>query len=397
MRHWLRLLGMAGVLAVMGTPSGCAANSSIALDKAVMAYDHSVVDLVSKLLLVNIARAYRDEPMHFTTVSSIAATYNVQVNAGIGPAATGELGYLPMPFIGVSSGENPTLSLTPMQGEEFTQRLLTPFEEGKLTMLLRQGYDVDALLRLAGAEITVQQNGREEVCNNAPADRAGYVAFRRMVAHLSSIQDRHALRAEPLQFMLQRKVPANASAEDLKVLQDDPAAVHYDAESQSYAVDTRVVGRVLITNYNYATLPLAELTALYTEANGLPTSDILIDIRAAHPGGEFPIHGVLRLRSFLNVLTFLGRGIAEEPEFDVKPDPRTPPLHENPVHALEIAVGKGAPKGATVSVELNGKTFAVRPQPGYQWNKKAFSMLCQLFQMSVAPTTPPPPVITIAK
>lgn len=337
------------LVAAAASMLGCAANSSIALDRAVMAYDHSMVDLVSKLLLINIARAYRDEPMHFTTVSSIAATYSVQFNAGVGPALTGDMGYLPMPFIGVSSGENPTLSLTPMQGEEFTQRLLTPFEERKLTMLLRQGYDVDALLRLTGAEIMLKDRDKELVCGNAPSDRAGYAAFRRMVAHLSSIQDRHALRAEPLQFVLPRKVPSNnPSPDDLKALQDDPAAVRYDAEAQAYYIDTRIVGRVIITNYNYSTLPTAELTALYTEANGLPVSDVLIDIRAGHPGGEMPIHGVLRLRSFLNVLTFLGRGIAEEPEFDVAPDPRTPTIHENPVHALEIAVGEGTPKGAAM-------------------------------------------------
>ncbi len=40
--------------------------------------------------------------MHFTTVSSIAATYSVQFNAGVGPALTGDEGYLPMRFIGVS-------------------------------------------------------------------------------------------------------------------------------------------------------------------------------------------------------------------------------------------------------------------------------------------------------
>jgi hypothetical protein len=74
------------------------------------------------LLLLNIARSYRDEPMHFATVSSIAATYNVQSTVGVGPALTGDRGYLPMPFVGVSSAENSTLSLTPMQGEEFTQR-----------------------------------------------------------------------------------------------------------------------------------------------------------------------------------------------------------------------------------------------------------------------------------
>jgi hypothetical protein len=382
----------------MGCGAGCATNSTLALDRAVMAYDRSVVDLVSKLLLINIARAYRDEPMHFTTVSSIAATYNVQFSAGVGPAVTGDMGYLPMPFIGVSSAENPTLSLTPMQGEEFTQRLLTPFEERKLTMLLRQGYDVDALLRLAGAQILVKEKGQEQVCTNGPADRAGYIAFRRMVAHLSSVQDRHALRAEPLQFTLERKVlSSEASPDELKRLQDDPAAVRYDEESKTYFVATHVVGRVIITNYEFSTLPVVELTALYNEANQLPANDVLIDIRAAHPGGEYPIHGVLRLRSFLNVLTFLGRGIAEEPEFHVAPDPRTPTIEENPVHALEITVGNATPKGVTVSVDLGGRNFAVRPQRGYQWNKKAFSMLCQLFQMSVAPTTPPPPLITIAK
>src|SRR5260221_8962008 len=190
MRQGLHPVGLAIAVAV-GLMAGCAQHSTLALDRAVMAYDRSVVDLVSKLLLINIARAYRDEPMHFTTVSSIAATYNVQFNAGVGPAMTGDIGYLPMPFIGVSSAENPTLSLTPMQGEEFTQRLLTPFEERKLTMLLRQGYDVDALLRLTGAQILVGHGGQAKVCSNSPADRSGYIAFRRMVAQLSWVQDSH--------------------------------------------------------------------------------------------------------------------------------------------------------------------------------------------------------------
>jgi hypothetical protein len=398
MRQAFLLPRLAALAAVASGMLGCASHSTLALDRAVMAYDRDVDELVSKLLLINIARAYRDEPMHFTTVSSIAATYSVQVNGGVGPALTGDMGYLPMPFIGVSSGENPTLSLTPMQGEEFTQRLLTPFEGSKLTMLLRQGYDVDALLRLVGAEIIVRERGDDRAFGNQPSNRTGYTSFRRMVAHLSSVQDRHALRAEPLQFTLERKVlRPDATPDDLKAFQDDPTAVRFDAESQTYFVDMHIVGRVIITNYNYSTLSTDELVALHKEANELTPADVLIDIRAAHTGGEFPIHGVLRLRSFLNVLSFVGRGIAEEPEFNVAPDPRTPKILENPVHALEIAVTKSAPEGASLCVDLKGQTFAVRPQHGYQWNKKAFSMLSQLFQMSVAPTTPPPPLITIAK
>jgi hypothetical protein len=394
----LKTLGLVSLLTGTTLAAGCTSTSAVALDRAVIAYDRSVVDLVSKLLLINIARAHQNEPMHFTTVSSIAATYNLQFNAGVGPAMTGDLGYLPVPFVGGSSGESPTLSLTPMQGDEFTQRLLTPFEEYKVTMLLRQGYDVDALLRLVGGEIKLRGAEKDTVCRNAPADRAGYIAFRRMVAHLSSIQDRHSLRAEPLHFKLQRAVPAsNLSTDDLKTLQEDPAAVRYDAASQLYHFDARVVGRVVITNYDYSMLPNAELLSLHKETDNLPISDLLVDIRAGYPGGEFPLHGVLRLRSFLNVLTFIGRSIAEEPEFHVAPDPRTPPIRENPVHALEVVAGKTAPKGSTWSVDLGGRKFALRPQKGYQWNKKAFSLLSQLFQMSVSPTTPPSPLITIAK
>jgi hypothetical protein len=49
------------------------------------------------------------------------------------------------------------------------------------------------------------------------------------------------------------------------------------------------------------------------------------------------------------------------------------------------------------SVELNGLRYAVKPQVGYQWNAKAFSLLYQLFQMTVTSVPNPGPAITIAK
>ncbi|HSI04382.1 MAG TPA: hypothetical protein VLC93_07905, partial [Myxococcota bacterium] len=109
------------------------------------------------------------------------------------------------------------------------------------------------------------------------------------------------------------------------------------------------------------------------------------------------IHGRLRLRSFHEVLTFVWRAIGEEPETDVVPDPRTLPVSENPIVTLEVVEAPEPPEGAGFSVALNGKHYAIRPQQGYQWNLKAFSMLCQLFQMSVATVTSTGPSIAIAK
>jgi hypothetical protein len=63
--------------------SGCVSScvSAIALDQAVVAYDRTVVELVSKQLLLNIARARHDQPIHFTAISNIAATYNFAFSA----------------------------------------------------------------------------------------------------------------------------------------------------------------------------------------------------------------------------------------------------------------------------------------------------------------------------
>ena len=65
--------------------------SPMALDHAVIAYDKTTADILSKLLLLNVARAHQHQPMHFTGVSNIAATFNFQFNAGATPAFTGDV------------------------------------------------------------------------------------------------------------------------------------------------------------------------------------------------------------------------------------------------------------------------------------------------------------------
>ena len=98
----------------------------MALDHAVIEYDKATADILSKLILLNIARAHQHQPMHFTGVSNIAATFNFQFNAGATPAVTGEIGSLMTPVFGGTISENPTISIVPIEGEEFTRRMLTP-------------------------------------------------------------------------------------------------------------------------------------------------------------------------------------------------------------------------------------------------------------------------------
>ena len=77
---------------------------------------------------------------------------------------------------------------------------MTPLQENKLTMLLRQGVDVDLILRLLAGELRVYAVWKAEIYANKPSDLKSFQVFRQAVLHLSSIQDRNALYAEPLMF-----------------------------------------------------------------------------------------------------------------------------------------------------------------------------------------------------
>src|SRR5262249_30860416 len=181
-----------------------------------------------------------------TTVSSTGAPDKSAFSRGVGPALTGDQGWLILPTLGGSTEENPTVSLTPMQGDEFTQRLLTPFPEQKLTLLLRQGYDVDALLRLLGAQLRMRdETGAIKTYNNRPSDREGYRVYRRVMCHLSSIQDLHALEVEPLHFEHVWTVPEESVTPETYLATYKDLSLTPDPFHKAYRVAKRVNGRVM--------------------------------------------------------------------------------------------------------------------------------------------------------
>jgi hypothetical protein len=377
--------------------TGCL--SSITLNRAVTTYDEAVTNAISKQLLINIARAHQHQPIHFTGVSNIAATFDFRINAGATPALTGEASKTLMPIFGGSVAENPTISIVPIEGEEFTKRLLTPFQESKFILLLRQRYDIDLMLRLMAQELRIKENGQEVSYRNTPADRKGYEMFRRVVTHISAIQDANQLFAEPLVYNRTWTIPANAvTAEGFQSLQKE-YLVTYSQKDNSYTLRKQITGRILITNYDPDTLSPEERARLIEDTEEGHLNDVYFDIRPEHIGGEYPLKGDFRLRSFNTILNFLGRSLGEDPEYHVESDPRTPAFYENPDHTMELVLSDGAPSEADLSIKFNGKYYAVNTTgQSARWNREAFQLLYLLFQMTVSEVPRVGvPSITIAK
>lgn len=386
-------------LLVIFTFSGCL--SPMALNRAVIAYDESVTDAVSQQLLINIVRAHHRQPVHFTGVSNIAATFNFQANAGAMPALGGLAGATMLPIFGGSVTENPTISIVPIEGEDFTRRLLTPFPQSKLTLLLRQRFDVDLLLRMMAQEVRLQYGKQQDIYHNRPSNQPGYEMFRRVVLHLSAIQDHNQLYAEPLPLVHTWTIPAGSfTPEGFQALQKE-FTVRFNPRDNTYTLSKQVPGPILITNYDPGTLSDEEQAQLATLSGEWNISDIAFDIRPDGYGGQWPLRGTFRLRSFHSILGFLGKALGEEPGYHVKKDPRTPPIfgNENPDRTMEFVVSDSPPSNTDFSIRWKDRYYAVNTSgPLARWNRDAFQLLFLLFQMTVTdiPRTGVPS-ITIAK
>jgi hypothetical protein len=154
--------------------AGCAGPP--VLERQVLGYDEVTSRLDQKLLLLNIARTDNGMPVHFTSTSTIAATFNWTTTLGIGGEWRRSSGDS---FLGLNVGsgasENPTFSIHPLSGQAFTERILTPFKDQSFEFLVFQGGAIDRVTRLLASGIEVQNADSSFVrfIANDPARPAG--------------------------------------------------------------------------------------------------------------------------------------------------------------------------------------------------------------------------------
>jgi hypothetical protein len=99
-----------------------------ALHKSVLGYDVTTNQLEQEILLLNIARLSHEAPVHFTMTGSIAATFDFTTSGNFSGSIVTSPGDNIFNFgMSASASENPTLSIVPISGEDFTKRVVTPF------------------------------------------------------------------------------------------------------------------------------------------------------------------------------------------------------------------------------------------------------------------------------
>ena len=389
-REEARLTG-AGLLALALVLSGCL--GPVSLHEAVLGYDDTVSRLGREMLLVNIGRLRYGLPVHFTLATSIAATFEYQTNAAIlGPVSDVGLN------VGVSAAENPTVTIVPIQGKQFTERVLTPFEDTTFEFPVFQGVPIDMVMRLMadGIEVQTPEGTFARFILNFPTHPAEYEEFRRIAMHLAWLNATRRLFVGRLSFLAttQARLSTPPTATEVQQAFEKDFRWRPVAKDGVYALERRLTGRVVITNYDPRTLSDAERQGLNTRAGANPGNFVFVDIRPGHPGGDFPLCGALKLRSLNRILSFVAADDGGSSEYDVPKDPRTGDSGPNPRRALGIEVTAQAPPGMLPHARYGGRYYAVAETP---WDLQAFSLLYQAFQMTVTDVSGVGVPITISK
>jgi hypothetical protein len=389
-----RLVATVGAIALAS--GGCVGPP--VLEQQVLGYDQVAKTLNEKLLLLNIARVANGEAVHFTSTSSIAATFDWTTSVGVGGQVEEPSGIDFFDFnLGASASENPTFSIIPVSGEEFTRRIVTPFGDEVFQFLVFQGERIGQVMRLMAGGIEVQgPDGRFiRFIENDPERRREYEEFRRIAGHLQWLNDQRRLFVRALVFEETLIADFEGTPRSQDINDGFSRGLRWRQKPDGgYALTRLSAGRVVVLNFDPMALSDEQRFELNERIKRNPSGFVYLELRPDRPGGGLAIRGAIKLRSMFQILGFLADNTGDAKEFDVPPDTRTGAAERSPAETMRINVTEEPPVSDVPSVFHDGRYYSVADS---QWDRRSFIILSVLFQTAVGDVEDVSIPITIAK
>ena len=206
----LRRLSMPSVLLVLA--SGCTTGLG---PRAVRTerpdYNRQIIRSNDAELLLNLVRLRYNDSIFFTSVGGIVAqyTYDATLNAG-GTVGGGNPSGATF-GTALDYGEKPTITYTPMTGEEAAARLLAPISIDSIMLFQQAGWSADRLLLLTVQRVNDVVNA-PTAGGPTPAREPDFEAFANLAERMERLRE---ARLESVNWV-QKKPEAEPSGPDQK-------------------------------------------------------------------------------------------------------------------------------------------------------------------------------------
>lgn len=154
------------LMALVLSVTSCSNLGSIALPPDRMGYNKSLLNSDEQQNLLNIVRLRYTDPPYFLSVNNVVSQLNFGSDFSVNVAnSTPPPSLLGSGNASFNYSEAPTITYTPLQGEDYVNRLFTPIDLSVLYMLFRSGWSVHHVSR-----VMVQRFG--DIANADLASRA---------------------------------------------------------------------------------------------------------------------------------------------------------------------------------------------------------------------------------
>ena len=137
------------ILILAAVLSGCqSAFGPQALERTHPAYNEAIIASINEQMLQNLVRMrYRDVPF-FLEIGSVTASLSLGANAGVGAGVNFGSGDSLNPSAGITYADKPTISYTPLQGEDLLKSILSPLQLEDILVLTQSGWNIDRVFGL---------------------------------------------------------------------------------------------------------------------------------------------------------------------------------------------------------------------------------------------------------
>lgn len=329
-------------------------------------YNQQIVRSLDEQLLLNLVRTrYVDTPL-FLEMGNVVVQYAIEGRANLGadPVVVGPRTTERVPMgIGAGYAERPTITYSPLQGEQFARRLLTPIPAETIVLLSQSGWPIDLLLMVCVQRINGVENAVESA-GLAPSDHPRYQVFEDVARRLRIFQ-----RMGELSLSLE--MATNGSAHMI-----------------------RLFPRMITNN---AIIPDAFFIRDALKMDMNRRDFILRNGGHAQSSAEIAIDA----RSLAAVMGFMAKGVEVPPDHITRglvpmlrgPEGQSVPLLEPALRYFHVHHSSTRPAKASIKVQHRGHWFYLADEDVP--SRVAFALLHTLFSLQTATGNGRQPLLTI--
>ncbi len=328
-------------------------------------YNEALSRSSKEQMLLNVVRLRHQDVPVFLAVNSVLTQYVYSGNVSASGTLGTSLGEDANSFTGRLGAfyiERPTITYSPLTGEDFARQLLVPIDSQLIFSLIQTGFPPDQLLLMSLERVNRIENPPFNG-PSSPQRLEEFGQFQRVVELIVELAERRALE-------MQRVDPQSAGVSGARTLVFDDAP---DRETQTLIDE------------------LKGILDLDSERSVFAVTDRVVRRQRDEV--------TVRVRSLLTLMTFLSQGIEmprsrAQRDADLEGDLAEVPEDMAPSFApLRIHSSPRRPVDAFITVRYQDSWFYVDRSD--EKSKQAFSILTYLFQLQAPEASKSAPILTV--